>query len=420
MSKSVSKMKNNNTKTSKDWGIVQKKDSKGDLVWYARIVRTLPDGSKKQYTAKADNKSHAKRLRDELAAKFETNGVKAIDGDKMLFRELAANYKERKLIPAKYHQNRKVAGLRSLRMPLIFLETLLKHFSSKRIRDISPADLETFKQKRLDEPVITTRKNGEMSSRPRAIASVNRELALLRTILNDAVQNGWLLRSPFAGIKGVISLADEVKRERVLTYAEEKRLLEACGEREFTYTRKGKQITARDSKPDRFYLKAIIVCAIDTAMRQGELLKLRWNDVDFNSRMITIQAMNTKTARERAVGMTVDVFDVLTRLWESSPKDRNGLVFGIKDNFKRSFSSACKAAEIIDFRFHDLRHTAITRMIEAGLSPMEIMKISGHTQMTTFARYVNPNATAVNRIADTLAAHKARANAQNLNNDFLN
>jgi hypothetical protein len=53
---------------------------------------------------------------------------------------------------------------------------------------------------------------------------------LLRTILNDAVYNGWLNRSPFLNAKGLVSLADEVKRERVLTFEEENRLLEACNE----------------------------------------------------------------------------------------------------------------------------------------------------------------------------------------------
>ena len=57
-------------------------------------------------------------------------------------------------------------------------------------------------------------------------------------------------------------------------------------------------------------------------------------------------------------------------------------------------------AGIKGFRFHDCRHTAITRMIQAGLSPMEVVKTSGHTQMNTFARYVNPDIQAVMRIAD--------------------
>ncbi|MFN2393892.1 MAG: hypothetical protein ABR566_18270, partial [Pyrinomonadaceae bacterium] len=120
---------------------------------------------------------------------------------------------------------------------------------NKRIKTITPAEIERFKQKRLNEPVKTRKKNDkgnlEATERPRAIAGVNRELALLRTMLNDAVYNGLLNRSPFLNAKGLVSLADEVKRERVLTFEEENRLLEACNEFiTLEYERNGKKIRA--------------------------------------------------------------------------------------------------------------------------------------------------------------------------------
>ncbi len=416
VSKGVSKMKQKTIKNIRDWGIIQKKDADGNAVWYARITRIEGDGKKKQYTAKADSKSHARRLRDELADKYEDNGERAIDGAKMTFRELADDYKGRKLIPAKYHLNRKVSGLRSYRTALNFLNNLLVHFGNKRIKDITPAEIERFKQKRLDEPVKTEKKNdkGKLKTveRPRAIASVNRELALLRTMLNDAVYNGWLNRSPFLNAKGIISLADEVKRERVLTFEEENRLLQACSEFiTLEYERNGKKIKAK-AKSNREHLRPLLITALDTAMRSGELLKLIWRDIDFVTRTINILAFNTKTAKARTVGMTQRVYEELIRLWEQSPKDLEGLVFGIKDTVKRSFSSACRDAKIEGFHFHDCRHTAITRMIQAGLSPMEIMKVSGHTQMNTFARYVNPNTQAVTRIADVMSAYHANESLQ--------
>ncbi len=126
-------MKQQTIKSTRDWGIIQKKDKDGNDDWYARITRIEGNGKKKQYTAKADSKSHARRLRDELAEKYEDNGERAIDGAKMTFRELAEDYKGRKLIPAKYHQNRKVAGLRSHLSALNFLNNLLIHFGNKRI-----------------------------------------------------------------------------------------------------------------------------------------------------------------------------------------------------------------------------------------------------------------------------------------------
>lgn len=80
-----------NPKSSRDWGIIQKKGKNGELYWYARIIRYDGNGHKRQYVAKADNKRHAKRLRDDLEAKFKSGGEKAIEGDKMQFRK-SVNY----------------------------------------------------------------------------------------------------------------------------------------------------------------------------------------------------------------------------------------------------------------------------------------------------------------------------------------
>jgi integrase len=143
-------------------------------------------------------------------------------------------------------------------------------------------------------------------------------------------------------------------------------------------------------------------------MRKGELLTLIWKDVNFTSSEIQIRAFNTKTGSQRNVGMTSRVVKELSKLWELSPQNLDGLVFGLK-GFKKSFATVTRISQLKDFRFHDLRHTAITRMIQAGFSPIEIMKISGHTQMTTFARYVNPDTNAVQRIAERLSAFNAEA-----------
>lgn len=414
--KTKQETQNKSEKNPRDWGIIQKKDRDDKPIWYARIIRIDEKGNKKQYTQKADNKSHARQLRDKLSQKYSNFGEQILNGERMTFRELAEHYKKRKLIPAKYINDRKIAGLRSLQTPIGFLNTLIKYLGAKKIKNITPSDIERFKQNRLDDPIIFKKKNevGEFVkvSRDRAMASVNRELALLRSILNDAVYNGWLIRSPFLNAKGLVSLADENKRERVLSFDEEKKLLIACvADMPRTYPRNGKEISVV-IKSRRKHLKPLIILALDTAMRRGELLKLCWRDVDLENRLISILAFNTKTAKPRTVGMTQRVYEELTSLWEISPKDSNELVFGIKDTIKRSFASACRDAGIEGFHFHDCRHTAITRMIQAGLSPMEVMKVSGHTQMNTFARYVNPNTQAVTRIADVLSAYQIQANSE--------
>lgn len=393
-----------NTKSSRDWGVIQKKEKDGKLYWYARIIRYDGTGKKKQYLAKADNKTHARRLRDELEEKYSKGGEKAIEGDKLIFRKLAEAYKKKRLIPAEYHGNngaeRKVAGLRSVKPVLHYLNVLTDYFGASLLRNISHSDIEEFKICRLR----TKSKRGE-----RSIADVNRTLALMRTMMRFAVQEKWILQSPFELGTPLISMADEVKRERTLSFDEESRLLIACtAEREISYERKGKVITATITGGGEL-LKALVVVAVDTALRKGELLKLQWRDVDFQRRVLKITAFNSKTAKSREVGMTQRVFDEIGRLWNISAKNPDDLLFGVAD-IKKSFSTTCDAAGITDLQFHDLRHTAITRMVNAGLPPVEIMKVSGHTQWTTFARYVNPRSQTVRNIADTLTAYVSNAN----------
>src|SRR5262249_1562932 len=155
-----------------------------------------------------------------------------------------------------------------------------------------------------------------------------------------------LLRSPFELGSPLISKADEVRRERVLTYEEEARLLSVC--------------TAR-----RSHLKPLLIAALDTAARRGELFKLTWTDVDFENRLLNLRATTTKTQRSRTVGMTERLYSELKALYEKSTQDKDSLVFGITDTVKTSFAAACRDASITGFRFHDCRHTAITRMVQS-------------------------------------------------------
>lgn len=390
-------MSHTGRKLSRDWGLIRKKLKNGSDVWYARIIRTDATGKKRQFTAKADNKTHARFLRDQLERTYDDRGERAIEGNKLRFRDLADVFEQRRLKPAQYHgtgaARRKVAGLRSLQPSLHYLRVLREHFDKKLVRAISHADVEDFKMARLKQPTL----RGE-----RSITDVNRSLELLRTILRFAARNGWIAKTPFEMGAPLISKSDEPRRERTLTWEEERRLLKACdSDHEIAYVRNGKEIRFV-RRGSRQYLLALIVVAVDTGMRRGELLKSIWRDIDFDKRVITIAALNSKTARERQVGMTDRVFKILHELWNKSTADPEELVFGIKDNFKAGFRALLADANIEGLHFHDLRHTAITRMVHAGLPSAQIMKISGHRQWATFARYVNPDRDAVARVAEVL------------------
>ncbi len=127
---------------------------------------------------KAANRTEAKLLLKQLLRGFEDHGTEIIAGDKLRFRELAKFYEERKLTPPKYQGDVKVSGLRSYQSQQGRLKTLVEHFGKKLIRQLTYSDLEQFKLERLALP---TWRNEERSH-----ADVNRDLQLLRIVLNFA------------------------------------------------------------------------------------------------------------------------------------------------------------------------------------------------------------------------------------------
>jgi len=144
-------------------------------------------------------------------------------------------------------------------------------------------------------------------------------------------------------------------------------------------------------KCNRQHLRPIIIIAVDTAMRQGEMMKLIWEDVDLESEIITVNFFNAKTEKTRKVGMTPRVKEELQKMFDAIGEenyDKTRSVFGINSPSK-SFDTACTRAGIDDLHFHDLRHTGTTRMVRAGIPHAEVMKITGHTQIKTFMRYLN-------------------------------
>ena len=355
---------------------------KGKL--YARLQYKAQNGKYKVKYKPITDKRTARSAVEEMRRELDTHGEEIFESSKMTFAEFAPKYKEAKLNPAVFENGVKISGRKS--SVNWAYNALVGFFGLKRLRLIKPADLENYKRKRLNE---VTRRGTK-----RTIATVNRELALLRTMLNFAVQNDWIIQNPFTKTKGIISLSAEKERDRVLSFEEEEQLLAVCIN-------------------ERAHLKPILICALDTAMRRGEIFKLKWEDVDFGRNEIKISQTNTKTEESRTVGMTPRLREELVRLWDDSPKKEDGLVFGITNTIKTSFKSACKKAEIQDFRFHDCRHTATTRMIASGSPHTEVMKITGHKQLKTFLRYLNITSETANGVAARLSSYLTECRTTN-------
>lgn len=359
----MSRQKTGSIFTRKDrpglWVKVPYRDESGRARYLQRRVESSVRG-------RPANKTDARNLIKQLTGEIERQGVRAIDGDRLTFAELAKIYEARKIIPPVYKGETKIGGMRSYRSARSLLKTLVTHLGRRIVKTITHDDLDAYRQRRLQTIIEANRRNqgGEMK-----VTSVNRELQLLRAMMNFARRQGWIAVNPFELGDSLISAAQETRRDRVMNAEEEKRLLDVC-------------------VGERAHLRALVIVAVDTGMRKGELLKICWPDMDFDQRLITIRATIAKTARQRRVGMTDRVVSELRKLRQAAPVGYDGLVFGIGE-FKRAWASALRKAGIADLRFHDLRHTAATRMIAAGRPVPEVMRILGHTTMAAFSIYSN-------------------------------
>jgi integrase len=394
----------------------------GKPTWWARVNYVDPvTGKRRDLQRRANSKSDAQDLRDELINDIKKTHARSVRGERMTFGDLCDYFEEHYLKPAQYVDGRKVAGVRSLMTPVGQLKVLRGYFGERRLRSITHGDVRTFRTARLKTPTRAdvarhdealkqyqkALKRKQRAERPqmqvtRTIATVNRELSLLRRMFNEAYREGWIVRNPFTGGGSLISIADEKKRERILTREEETRLLEAC------------------SAPSRTHLRAIVICALDTGMRRGEIFSLRWRDLDFDNRVLTIQATHTKTMKERQVAITGRLAIEFERLQAMAPDNPNGRVFGITDNVKKSFNAARGAAGLPDVRFHDLRHTAATRLVSLHIPLPEVGRVLGHTQPVTTYRYVNANIETARRAAAALDAFNANGAVQAEGSEMVN
>lgn len=346
---------------------------------WARVRYHDENGRRKERRKLARNRTDAAKKIKLMLRELDDRGSRALDAS-MTFAKWASHFEKTYLVEPEYRGDSKVTGLRSWKKVKSLAHPLLEHFGRTRLQDISYSRIEAYRNSRLREPI--TSKDGK-TKRPRAVASVNRELALLRRILNVAFRDGWIARNPFGAGETLINSAHENHRDRILSYDEEDRLLAVCTER-------------------RSHLRGILICALDTGMRRGEIITLTWGDVNLDDRTISIQALHTKTIRRRVVPMSDRLHSELAALWDLSVKTDNWRVFGIENNFKRAFAGACADAKVQGFHFHDCRHTAATRLIQGGMSLQEVGRVLGHSQAQTTYRYVNIDDSAVRRAAEIL------------------
>ena len=179
---------------------------------------------------------------------------------------------------------------------------------------------------------------------------------------------------------------------------------------------------------DRLYgqLRDIVIVALNTGMSQEEILKLQWRNVDLFRKAIT--TTRQKTTRTRTIPINNTVFELLKQRMKVKPIIGSGcnVFFNGAGNMidaaklKRAFIAAVEAAKIEDFRFHDLRHTFATRLVQRGVDLYKVAKLLGHADVSTTQRYAHHYPESLRdgvEILDSLNVR--RATEQTICHDFV-
>lgn len=223
----------------------------------------------------------------------------------------------------------------------------------KRLDEIVPLDLERYRRQR--------------KQKGRSDVTINRELSFLRHLYTMAITWGKATENP---VKKVRFARENNGRIRWLSLDEEACLLAHCGPQ----------------------LRPLVLTALHTGFRRSELLSLTWHDVDFRRRVVTVQAAYAKNGDARSVPMN----DVLTTTLQAIKMTAtpDGLAFRNRNgrpykSFRTAFETAVKKAEVVDFTFHDLRHTFASRLVMSGVDLPTVKELLGHKDISMTLRYAH-------------------------------
>jgi integrase len=288
---------------------------------------------------------HRKRLVERAEGKL----LDKKKGDKIRFDQLAKHYLSLAEVKTKKSFIRDERSIKKLEY----------FFKTKLITSISPSLIGNYQSQRLAEKSY---RGGETKA-----ATVNREIACLKTMFNKAIRDGKLEKNPMRGVK---LLPENNERDRVLSIEEWEKYKSHC---------------------PAWYLP-IATAAYRTAMRKGEILNLTIPRVDLKEGFIRLRPEETKTSKGRSIPIHPELMEVLNNAMKVRHLNCE-LVFHqdgkpiTPHDVRVAHELACKEAGIEGFVFHDFRHTCINNWRKEGHDYFKIMAVSGHKTISVFKRY---------------------------------
>ncbi len=244
------------------------------------------------------------------------------------------------------------------------IKNLKGFFAGYTLDEITPHKVQQYKAQRSQEV---------------SPATVNRQLTCLKSIFNKALN--WGKFSGQNPVKGIKLFKENNQRLRFLEKEEISKLIINCNE----------------------HIKPIVILALNTGMRKGEIMGLKWRDVDFNRNIVYLY--NTKNGEKREIPLNEETKNTLIAVRKHPESElifvkKNGDSYG---DFKKSFFTACEKAGINNFRFHDLRHTFASHLVMSGVDLNTVRELLGHKSLAMTLRYSHLSPSHKKHAVDVLA-----------------
>ena len=331
---------------------VQRRVSPNGKVSYRALVRLKGYKSK---TATFIKRADAVTWAQETETKIKQSKYfpdRLIDSEKYTLTELLDRYKS-EVLPRKRDKNQ-----------LGQLEWWKVQLGDYKLKDLTPSLIASLRDK-------LTKELSKRTGRKRTPATVNRYLALLSHAYTIAIKEWqWVAVNPVIQIS---KPREAQGRSRFLSDEERERLLNVC------------------SSSKNTHLFTLVTLALSTGMRRGEMLGLRWENIDIQNRRITL--FITKNGERRGVPLVGKAYELIKELFLKLEPENKDLLFPSPNNSKKPISirtaweTVLKKSRIENFRFHDLRHSTASYLAMNGASLLEIADILGHKTLQMVKRY---------------------------------
>ncbi len=365
-----------------------------DMVLKGLILRVQPSGSMNYYLEYERGKRIKLAPADALTPFEVREKAKKELAEYYNGQDLADNRRKAKAKPYKQYldEDYKPWLENNLRSGLITHDRLNKafpEFHKLQLHEITHWLCEKWKQRRTKDGVKAT--------------TINRELADLKALLRRATSWGIIDKHPLEHVK--LCKVDSNPVVRYLDKDEEKNLRDALNAREdkIRLQRNTANQWRLERQYDPFedlselvfadYLKPVVLLSLNTGLRRGEIFGLEWTEVDLSNRMMTVSAENSKAGKTRHIPLNEEAFQVL-RDWKNQSINKTGFVFHGKDgkpfhDVRKAWAKVLKEAPVIKFRWHDLRHTFASKLVQAGVDLNTVRELLGHSDYKMTLRYAH-------------------------------